>query len=257
MTASDGYGPRTGGQKAWLAGAVGLVAVLVVGGGWLVWQGAARPVTVTGGDVVAVPDAALPLPTTGPVGFGAPRLVDGVPWGFELTPDGAVAAGLAAVAATGQPQVVFDPARFDQVANVVFTPQLAAVQARQVDAARTEFELSGYMSQPASRRLYFFAPLAARLDDYRPDPPSATVQVWAVTLVGVGDAGGAVFTTTTLQLTADPDTGTWRVATVDTVEGPTPLVDDTASAPGRTRQLLRDATPTMPVPLPSTPGGSS
>ena len=75
-----------------------------------------------------------------------------------------------------------------------------------------------------------------------------------MTLVGVGDAGGAVFTTSTVTLTADGNS--WTVTGLDTVEGPTPLVQATASAPGRTRALLRDAAATWPLPLPSV-GGTS
>ncbi|MEX0952665.1 MAG: hypothetical protein WDZ26_02410, partial [Nitriliruptoraceae bacterium] len=175
------------------------------------------------------------------------------PWGFALTPDGAAAAAVTAVAVTGQPEVVFDPDRFADVAAVVFTDEEAAVQAGQVDAARIEFELSEWGRQPASRRLFFFTPLAVRLVAYDPGPsPAARVEVWAMTLVGVGDAGGAVFTTSTVDLAADA--GGWTVTGVGTVEGPTPLVYDYASPPGRTRALLRDSMATWPLPLPAVAG---
>jgi len=245
-----GYGDRTPAQQLWLAGAVALLGLLLVGGGLLVWQGLTHP-------TVSLPDrahAAGPHEPRATVVLGAPELVDGVPWGFPLAPDGATAAAVVAVAVTGQPQAVFDPGRFDQLAALVFTEAEAAAQARQVEAARTEFELSGWASQPQSRRLYFFTPLAARLVAYDHDPPSAEVQVWAMTLVGVGDAGGAVFTTSTVTLTADADT--WTVTGLDTVQGPTPLVQATASAPGRTRSLLRDAAATWPLPLPPVEGTS-
>lgn len=239
-----GYGDRTPSQRVWLAGAAALVGLLLVGGGWLVWQGLTHP-------AVSLPETSAAVVSQDPsatVALGAPELVDGVPWGFPLTPDGAAAAAVTAVAVTGQPDAVFDPARFAQVAAVVFTEAEAAAQARQVEAARTEFELSGWGSQPPSRRLYFFAPLAARLLAYEHAPPSAQLEVWAMTLVGVGDAGGAVFTTSTVDLTGSGQT--WTVTGLDTVEGPTPLVQAAASAPGRTRGLLRDATPTWPLPLP-------
>ena len=248
---SDGYGTRTGVQTLWLAGAVGLVLLLAAGGGWLVWQGLTSGPTLSGHDT-AEPRAPAGL-TTDEVAFGAPMLVEGVPWGFPLTGDGAVAAAVSAVAVTGQPEVVFDPARFDEVAAVVFTAEAAAAEARQVEAARTEFELSGWAAQPASRRLYFFAPVAARLTSFDVAGPTAQVEVWAMTLVGVGDAGGAVFTTSTVELAADLAGETWTVVEVDTVEGPTPLVAPSASAPGRTRALLRDAVATWPLPLPDEP----
>lgn len=235
--------PRTPGQLAWLVGAAGVVLVLVVGGGWLAWRGLshARP-PLTG-------PAAVQLEVDrDELAFGAPRLVDGVPCGYPLTPQGAAAAATTAVAVTGQAEAVFDRARFEQVAAVVFTPEQAALQASQVAAARTQFELSSWAAQPASRRLYFFAPLAVRLTDYDPHGPTATVEVWAMTLVGVGDAGGAVFTTSTVELTVADDR--WVVSRLDSTQGPTPLVQDAASAPGLTRGLLRDAQPTLPLPLP-------
>ena len=241
---SAAYGTRTQPQRLWLAGAAALLTILLVGGGWLAWQGLRHP------QATLHPDAGAPRADGAgaiPAAFGAPELVQGVPWGFPLTPHGAASAAVSAVAVTGQPDVVFDPERFDQVASVVFTTEEAASQARQVDSARTEFELSGWGSQPESRRVYFFAPFAVRLLTYDPANPSAQVEVWAMTLVGVGDSGGAVFTTSTVTLAADGDT--WTVTGLESVEGPTPLVHANASAPGRTRALLRDALATLPLPV--------
>lgn len=87
-----------------------------------------------------------------------------------------------------------------------------------------------------------------RLLTYDPEPMRAQVQVWAMTMVGVGDSGGAVFTTSTVDLAGVRDT--WTVTSLDTVEGPTPLVAANASAPGRARVLLRDALATLPLPAP-------
>jgi len=246
MPAADGM--RTSTQRVWLAAAAGLVAVLLVGGGWLVWQGLSdpQPGLRSAAESLLPPDGF----SSEPVALGAPELVDGVPWGFALTPHGAASAAVTAVAVTGQPEVVFDADRFDEVAAVVFTVEEAVVQARQVEVARTEFELSEWGRQPASRRLYFFAPVAVRLLAYQPDPsPVARVEVWAMTLVGVGDAGGAVFTTSTVDLEGVGTT--WTVTGVDTVEGPTPLVHAHPSAPGRTRTLLRESVATWPLPLPA------
>jgi hypothetical protein len=239
----SGYGERTRAQVVWLAGAAALVGLLLLGGGWLVWQGLTRPAVS-----LREATAAEAQDLTAAAAWGAPEVMDGVPWGFPQTPGGAAAAAVAAVAVTGQPESVFDQERFARVAAVVFTDTEAAVQARQVEAARTEFELSGWGSQPASRRLYFFAPLAVRLVAYDPRTPAASVEVWAMTLVGVGDAGGAVFTTSTVDLTGEAQT--WAVTGLDTVEGPTPMVSASASAPGRTRALLRDAAATLPLPVP-------
>lgn len=240
------YGTRTPNQRMWLVGAAGLLVVLVVGGGWLAWRGLSQ----TAPTLATTP----PHPTRepGPAGsvFGAPELVDGVPWGFPLTARGAASAAAVAVAVTGQADEVFDPKRFDRVAAVVFSPAEARAQAAQVELARTELETSGWGGQPPSRRSYFLTPLAVRLVSYDPAGPSATVEVWAMTVIGVGDAGGAVFTTSTVDLATDPDGEGWTVTGLDSVEGPTPMVAAIASAPGRTRGFLRDAVATMPIPLP-------
>jgi hypothetical protein len=238
------YSDRTRLQTAWLVGACGLLGVLLLGGGWLAIRGLSAPGPAPPGRA-PVADAAV-----GEVGLGAPGLVEGVPWGFALDPAGAAAAGVTAVAVTGQPEVVFDADRFTQVAEVVFTEDEATTQARQVDAARTQFELTGWADQPASRRMYHLAPLAVRLTAFDPDGTTARVEVWAMTLVGVGDTGGAVFTTSTIDLVADDTTGTWRVTALGTLAGPVPLVLETASAPGRTRALVRDAAAVLPLPLP-------
>lgn len=241
---SAGYGERTPSQRVWLVGAAALVVLMLIGGSWLVWQGlTSTPVTSN-----HAPPVGGRADTESVVALGPTEIVDGVPWGFRHTPGGAVAAAVTAVAVTGQRDVVFDPARFAQVAALVFDEQTRTAQEQQVEAARTEFELSGWAHQPESRRLYFFTPLAARLVAYAPNPPSAQVEVWAMTLVGAGDAGGAVFTTSTIDLTARE--ATWTVTNVDSVEGPTPLAHASSSPPGRTRALLRDATPTWPLPLP-------
>ena len=238
----DDYRDRTPLQTVWLVAACALLGVLLFAGGWLVITGIAHPGKAT---------VEIATTTTSPaeLALGVPDVVDGIPWGFPLDPAGAAAAGVTAVAVTGQPEVAFDPDRFAEVAEVVFTAEEAATQARQVDAARTQFELSGWAEQPVSRRMYHLSPLAVRLTAFDPSEVTARVEVWAMTLVGVGDTGGAVFTTSTVDLAAD-DTGTWQVTSLDTHEGPVPLVLDTASAPGRTRTLVRDAASVLPLPLP-------
>jgi hypothetical protein len=241
---ADDYADRTRLQTVWLVAACALLGVLLFAGGWLTITGIARPGTAP---VEITPTATTP-PTE--LALGVPGFIDGVPWGFPLDPAGAAAAGVTAVAVTGQPEVAFDPERFLEVAEVVFTPQEAATQARQVDAARTQFELSGWADQPASRRMYHLAPLAVRLVAFDPDAVTARVEVWGMTLVGVGDTGGAVFTTSTIDLAADEASNTWRVTGLETVEGPVPLVLETASAPGRTRAFVRDAASVLPLPLP-------
>jgi hypothetical protein len=240
---ADDYTHRSRTQLAGLAGAGLLVLVLIVGGGLLVGRAVLAGTTPT--TPHPDPDPAQALDT------GEVELMAGVPWGFALDPAGAVAAGSAVITVTGQAEFAFDPDRFAAAAEVMFTPEEARIQVRQVEAARTNFEVSGWAEQPASRRMYHLSVLAIRLTAFDPEAVTATVEVWAMTLVGVGDTGGAVFTTSTVDLAADETTSTWRVSALDTVEGPVPLVYDTASAPGRTRAVVRDAIPTLPLPLPA------
>ena len=227
-------------QRVWLAGAVGLLLVLVVAGGALGWRGLRASAVEPGATISSVPDA-----SAAEVG-GRFELVDGVPWGFDLTVEGAASAASAAVAVTGAGTVVFDPDRFAEVAAIVFTPSEAAEQIRQVDAARVQFEQSGWAAQPPSRRTYHLAPLAVRVTAFDAERARAQAEVWAMTTVGVGDRGGAVFTTSTVSLLVDE--GTWRVDGLDTVAGPTPIVEDRPDAPGRIRQLTREALPGVLVP---------
>ena len=240
---ADDYQPRTRRQTLGVAVACLLLAVLLAGGGWLVIRGISSPSSHAA-------ELTTPSSTVDELALGVPVFVDGVPWGFALDPAGAAAAGVTVVTVTGQPEVAFDPDRFDQVAEVMFTAEQAQLQAELVAAARTQFELSGWAAQPVSRRMYHLAPLAVRLTSFDAERLAASVEVWAMTLVGVGDTGGAVFTTSTVDLIADETAGTWRVTALDTVEGPVPLVLDSASAPGRTRALVRDAAPVLPLPLP-------
>lgn len=243
-----GYGGRTRLQQLWLWGSVGLAVLLVVGGGVLAIRGAVAPtpvpvrgVTATGAATPAVPGA-----------FGAPEIVDGVPWGWPRTADGAAAAALTAVAVTGQPDVVFDPGRFAEVAAVVFAPAIVGDQQRQVALARTQLAQSAWAEQPPSRRMYHLAPLAVTVRSFDRQAGRAQVDVWAMTLIGVGDAGGATFTTSTVELQTGAGGG-WTVVGLETVEGPTPMVHARASAPGATRALLAEAASTLPVPLGSRP----
>jgi hypothetical protein len=120
---------RSSGRPVGLVAALGLTAVLLVGGGWL---------TLRGLQIDPPPPAASASPVAGSqaaaADLGVPGMVDGVPWGFPLDPAGATAAGVTVVTVTGRPQVAFDPQRFAEVAAVMFTDDEAAVQARQVDA---------------------------------------------------------------------------------------------------------------------------
>jgi hypothetical protein len=233
------YPGRSRLQHVGLTAAIALALMLLVAGGWLAWQGLRTAPPELDTAVTGTTPADPPAPTSAAADGG-------VPWGFALDVEGAVAAASVAVAATGHQQVVFDPARFDTLAGRLFTPDQAQVQARQVDAARVQFEVSGWAEQPPSRRTYHLAVLAARPTGFDADAGTATVEVWAMTLVGIGDRGGAVFTTSTVTLTVQD--GGWRISGLDSQPGPTPMVDATPDPPGRTRALTRDALPAVPLP---------
>ena len=241
----DALPARSRMQVVWLAGAAGLVLLLVAAGAVLGWRGLRTPAVEPGTAIAADVDPA-------PAGAGAtPELVDGVVWDFDLTVEGAGAAAAAAVSVTGAAAVVFDADRFVEVAEVVFTPEEAAEQIRQVDAARVQFELSGWGEQPPARRTYHLAPLSVTVTGFDAAQATAQVEVWAMTVVGVGDRGGAVFTTSTVSLLADD--GVWRVDALESAAGPTPIVEERADAPGRIRQLTRDALPMLLMPYGAQP----
>ena len=180
--ASD-YGTRSTQQVVWLVGAVSLVVVMVVGGGWLALRG--MPEASRHTDRPATTEAADRPSSDGDAALA------GLPWSHPFTRDGAVAAALAAITATGQGDVVFDAERFDEIAAVVFTADEAAVQAEQVDAARIELKASAWGQQPASRRMYHFAPLAARLASFTDTPRRARVEVPSSAVPGAAAAAGA------------------------------------------------------------------
>jgi hypothetical protein len=236
--------PRSAGQLGWLFAAACLVGVLLIGGGALAWHAWSS----------APPEAdepATPVPVAEQVAFGAPEVIDGVPWGFPHTAEGAASAAATAVSVTGHAQAVFDADRFAQIAEVVFAPDEATAQIREVDSARVQFEVSGFVEQPPSRRMYHFAPLAVRPVVFDAEAGQATVEVWAMTLVGVGDRGGAVFTTSTVELATHHDS--WQVVALDSEPGPTPMVEESPTVPGRTRGLVRDALQAVLLPTAPSP----
>ena len=225
-------------QRGWRLGAVGIVAVLLAGGGWLVVTGLSH--TSATADPV---HSSTTEDVTQDVAVGLSR--------FPATQDGATAAAAAALAMLGQPAVLFDDARLTELADELFVAAERRPQVTEIAVARQGFARSGWDDAPPARRSYFSTPIAVRLTGWRDggdQAVQATVQVWSVTVVTIGDVGGAVFTTSTVDLTAD-EGGRWWIAGLDTTEGPTPSVVDTPSIPGTYRQFLRDVTPLVPVPL--------
>lgn len=227
----------------WLGASLLVVTVLLVGGGWMTATGLARP----------EPPALATTRSAGPAGTAESADPDGSADqdGLRPTPLDAVTAATVAIGLLSQPEVVLDPAVRDRVLAERFTVDAAQVEAAELAAAAAELTGSAWADQPASRRTFFSTLLAASLSDWTVPAgdagAEATVGVWSMTILGVGDAGGAVFTTSTLRLTWTD--GRWRITSVDTVEGPTPMLTGMPSVPGELRALLRDALPTVPMPL--------
>lgn len=217
-------------------GAAILLLILLLAGTLLAWRDMGRP------DAPALAAAAS---TSTP---DATATVHGVPWGHPLDVGGAAAAASVAVAVLAHPDVTLDTTRFDAVAGVVLAPAEASRQAEIVATSRRLLDDQGWSDAPESRRSYHHAVLAIR--PLRISDGSATVEVWGMTLLGVGDNGGATFATTTVQLTVDD--GAWRVTHMDSVAGPVPVVADVPSPPGALRLLLRDAISVAPLPIPGT-----
>lgn len=233
------HAPPSPGSRGWGYAAVAVVAVMLVGGGWLVAAGLSDPTPT-----LAVPAAETAVPPTDDDREGLA--------GFATTSDGAAAAAAAAVAALGRPEVLFDDDRLDRLASVLFVEAEVRPQLAEVAVARQGFARSGWDEAPAARRSYFSTPIAVRVtDSTRSDAgglASAVVEVWSVTVVTIGDVGGALYTTSTVSLTAD-DTGRWWVSGLDSVEGPTPALAGTPTVPGAYRSWLRDIVPTVPTPV--------
>jgi len=234
-----------------VAAAATLLAVVVVGAGWLAMRGASttRPPALTATttvptdpdtDGVGVDDPGLSL-------AGETEMVGGVPWGWPLTPDGAAAAAMTAHVQLARTDVVVDPDRVDELAAVMFSPQEADRQRRLAETLRTELEVSGWFDQPASRRMYHVAPLAVSVTRWDHDRGLATVEIWSMQLVGVGDLGGASFVTSTVQLQVVD--GDWQVAGAAAVEGPTPYLQSRPNAPGLLRALLQQSVPLTAIPM--------
>lgn len=230
-----------------------LLAVVVLGAGWLAFHGTdtstsappelrntATGPTDPGTEGVGVAEPGVSL-------AGQTRMVDGVPWGWPLTPDGAAAAAMTAHVQLARPDVVIDPDRVEELAAVMFSPEEADRQRRLAEVLRTELEVSGWFDQPASRRMYHVAPLAVSVPRWEPERGLATVEIWSLQLLGVGDTGGASFVTSTAHLQVVD--GDWQVAGAEAVEGPTPYLQSRPNAPGLVRALLQKSVPLTAIPI--------
>lgn len=239
-------------QRLWLAAAATLVAVVVAGTGWLAVRAAttAGPAPLGSTAATVARDAAngtaaiRAQPQPGP---SHRTDVAGVAWGWPLTADGAAAAAMTAHVELSRPDVVIDPDRVDDLATVMFTEREADRQRRLAETLRTELEVSGWFDQPASRRMYHVAPLAVSVPSWDADAGRATVQIWSLQLVGVGDLGGASFVTSTVTLQVID--GDWRLSDTEAVEGPTPFLQSRPNAPGLLRAFLHDAVPLTAIPM--------
>jgi hypothetical protein len=179
--------------------------------------------TTTSGMSQQRPDPA-PRPDDAAIrGAGPNALQDGVPVGYERSGRGAVAAATNAVALLSDPRALDSPGRarvLDAVAAADAAPQLAA---RLVVAPAVE-EATGLLADVAAGRpmVARVVPVAGRLVAYTAD--AATVDVWAVAVLGTDRLGAVTSSWSTETLRLAWERGDWRVRAYHSRGGPVPAV---------------------------------
>lgn len=162
-------------------------------------------------DPASAPQAAGPGPTA---------TAGGVPVGYARTEDGAVAAATTLLAALGG-RVLVDPApRKAALDAVALSSARAAVETQlRVDPAGAQ--AAGLTAALADGSLVARTiPAGSRLASYTAD--AATVEVWAVALLGTRTLNRvtARWNTTTVEL--QWDSGDWKIAAIRGRSGPVP-----------------------------------
>ena len=213
------------GRRRWLPLAVGGLVVFVLGlvvGAGLFGEASPGPVTTqtrgTGGNA------------------GPTQTVEGVPTGYARSEAGAVAAATAYVTALSGP-LVLDADRVEKVLNVIVAPDARAglVRAYRQVALQGRQRL-GLDASPQPSFVFRGSAVGYRVDRYTDD--EARVAVWTISVAG-SSAGVPVresWTTTTARLRWLR--GDWRVASLDTVGGPTPPLAGAPSPPSQLFTLI-------------------
>lgn len=174
-------------------------------------------------------DGAPPQPVPKLAGPGPYRTVVGVPQGFARTQAGAVAALLNFGAALGDPRVVLDPRRREQVLSLVATPRYAATF-RGPGATALETVRRGPLGQAlasGARTIYLATPIAYRVVSYSPE--QAVVEGWGVSVIGSDTGLEPQATWGKTLTTARWHERGWRIDAVESKDGPTPSLADVQS----------------------------
>jgi hypothetical protein len=208
----------------WLA--LGLAAILVLAIGVAIGRrttGPAAPgtravVTVTGPS----PDAdSSPSETETPSGME--------PTGYARTPEGAVAAATAYVAALGGPAIL-DPAAVRTTLTAIASSESreGLIRAYELAAAQARKRLgAGTASDPTV--VFRTAPVGYRVDGFQ--RRGATVSVWRVGIVGSGATVQPRQSWRTETLSLVWEDGSWKVDAVRSAPGPTPPLAGPAPTP--------------------------
>lgn len=170
-------------------------------------------------------------PTTSTVAtaeaVGPSFVVDGIGHGWRRDEDGARAAAVSAVSATGAIATAGFITRDDLIGSIAssgFAGQLADESARQLD--ELAIELGGVGVVP-SQLVWAELPLRARVLSFSQD--AAAVEVWSVLVVGVPGHGAPrqVWRTVTVGLIWERED--WRVDSWQNEAGPTPALAATST----------------------------
>ncbi|MFD8897595.1 hypothetical protein [Streptomyces ardesiacus] len=181
---------------------------------------------------------AAPTPTSQAGGSGpgakAKTVKNGVPVGYPRSKDGAAAAAVNFQVARSSPGYFTDQALRHQVLKTVMTSSaLASQQAQDDQTVKGLMAALGVTEQTAPDMVMRAASLGTSVRSYSDD--TATVRVWMSEVVGVPTDKSKMpvsGTYSTYTLILQWQDGDWKIATIDQVEGPTPLVaaDQSASS---------------------------
>lgn len=194
------------------------IAVAVMGVAGLVGLRSCSTPTATR---AAAPQTQTASPSTDARG-GPSSTRDGVPAGWSHDPAGAVDAAVSAVRLTGPIARAGFITRGDMIAALAteaYGPLLTAESAAQLDEMTRELGAAGITVQ--SVQLHELA-LTARV--VRADDSTATVEVWAVTVIVVPDVAAPRQVWRTVTVALAWERGDWRVDGWSTRSGPTPAL---------------------------------
>lgn len=160
-----------------------------------------------------------PAPAPQAAGPGPTATAGGLPVGYTRTEDGAVAAAATLLAALGGRTLV-DPVPRKAALDAVALPSAREQVETQLRVDPAGAQAAGLPAALADGSLVARTiPAGSRLVSYTPD--TATVEVWAVALLGTRTLNRATarWNTTTVELRWDGD---WKIAAIRGRSGPVP-----------------------------------